>query len=282
LRQAGDSFTSTRLRDSGLNISSFGEDQAGELYLLHHDGAPNGAVHIISFGPPKTTAAALTNGASFQTGLVPGSLATIFGSSLSTVNGVARAPSFPITTSLLGTRVTVNGIEAPIVAVANVGGAEQINIQVPFNLMPGQATVVIQNNGSSSTIEATILAAQPGLFANGDGTGAAANSSGAITSQNPAVRGSTITLYGTGFGPVDGQIAAGEAASTQPPLNTTTTPVITIGGATADVQFSGLAPGFAGLYQLNVTIPANAPTGLQEVVATVGGVSSTPVRLEVR
>lgn len=56
---------------------------------------------------------------------------------------------------------------------------------------------------------------------------------------------------------------------------------VTIGGVAAPVTFSGLAPGFSGLYQVNVTVPQNALTGVQPVVIMAGGVASNASRLPV-
>jgi uncharacterized protein (TIGR03437 family) len=50
---------------------------------------------------------------------------------------------------------------------------------------------------------------------------------------------------------------------------------VTVGSVPATVQFCGLAPGFVGLYQLNVLVPANAPTGTQPMVISMGGASAT-------
>ncbi len=59
-------------------------------------------------------------------------------------------------------------------------------------------------------------------------------------------------------------------------------PTVTIGDVPAVVNFSGLAPGFVGLYQVNVEVPANAPTGeAVEVVLTIGGVASNTVTIAV-
>jgi uncharacterized protein (TIGR03437 family) len=59
------------------------------------------------------------------------------------------------------------------------------------------------------------------------------------------------------------------------------TPEVTIGSRRADVQFSGLAPGFVGLYQLNISVAADTPTGLQPVVVTSNGIASKPANLPV-
>jgi uncharacterized protein (TIGR03437 family) len=48
------------------------------------------------------------------------------------------------------------------------------------------------------------------------------------------------------------------------------------------VIFSGLAPRYVGLYQINVWVPADAPVGRQQVVVTVDGAASKPVSLPVQ
>jgi uncharacterized protein (TIGR03437 family) len=48
------------------------------------------------------------------------------------------------------------------------------------------------------------------------------------------------------------------------------------------VQFSGLAPGFVGLYQVNAVVPADAPAGIQPLVVSIGGVSSQTSQLNIR
>jgi uncharacterized protein (TIGR03437 family) len=81
---------------------------------------------------------------------------------------------------------------------------------------------------------------------------------------------------------VDNQPATGEAAKSSP-LSRTLAPVTaTIGGVTAHVTFSGLAPDFAGLNQVNIEVPADAPTGVQPLVVSTGGVSSPPVNIPVQ
>ncbi len=93
-------------------------------------------------------------------------------------------------------------------------------------------------------------------------------------SGNPAVRGQTVQLYANGLGPVTNQPATGDPAPSSPLAQTKSTPVVTIGGQTAVIGFSGLAPGFAGLYQINVTVPNGVTPGLLPLVVTIGGKTS--------
>jgi uncharacterized protein (TIGR03437 family) len=86
----------------------------------------------------------------------------------------------------------------------------------------------------------------------------------------PATPGETVLLYATGFGqtnpPITDQLAG------QGPLPTL--PLVTIGGSPATVSFAGLSG--AGLYQLNVVVPAAAPNGDLTLLATYNGVSTQP------
>ena len=92
-----------------------------------------------------------------------------------------------------------------------------------------------------------------------------------------------VELYGTGLGPVSYVPEDGAPASlTQ--LSAAKIPVtVTVGGLPAQVLFAGLAPGTVGLYQINVQIPADAPTGdAVEVIVTQNNVSSRPVTIAVK
>ena len=92
-----------------------------------------------------------------------------------------------------------------------------------------------------------------------------------------------LEIYWTGGGPVTNQPASGHAASANPLSLTTTTPSVTIGGVNAPVSFSGLAPGYVGLYVVTLKVPAGAPTGSAvPVVLTIGGVQSNTVTIAVQ
>ena len=103
-----------------------------------------------------------------------------------------------------------------------------------------------------------------------------------ILASNPAHSGEILSLYANGLGPVTNQPASGSAAVANPLSQTTgAPPVVTIGGQQAQVSFSGLAPTFPGLYQLNVTVPAGL-TGNQNVTVSIGGQTSPVVVLPVQ
>jgi uncharacterized protein (TIGR03437 family) len=148
----------------------------------------------------------------------------------------------------------------------------QINAQVPFEVAPADGSsanvTVVVNRGSSSSAAATaqITSAAPGVFLvsgssqaiaiNGDGTLAAAAGAIAGLTTHPARPGDVIILYATGLGAVTPAVQSGQA-SLDELRRTVGMPLVTIGGLSAQVPFSGLTPQFPGVNQLNVVIPAN-------------------------
>jgi uncharacterized protein (TIGR03437 family) len=98
-----------------------------------------------------------------------------------------------------------------------------------------------------------------------------------VGSANPVAQGHYFTTYANGLGLITSgaQPASGDPAPSSPLATTAVTPTITIGGQAAQVPFSGLTPGFVGLYQLNVVVPQGISTGLQPMVLTIGGVTAS-------
>ncbi len=115
------------------------------------------------------TAASFSNAASGATGLVPCGLAVAVGNGLApNVNGVVNGSPFggfgPFDTLVSGVSLRINGVLAPILAVSNQNGKQQVNFQTPCEATPGNATVVVTVNGVETTIQGVpVFAAQPGI-----------------------------------------------------------------------------------------------------------------------
>ncbi len=263
---------------SGLNISSFGEDDQGELYLTDYNGTVR---QIISDGrEPRMNAVGPVNAASFLLGdIAPGEIITLFGSGLGPAQGLGAQLDGQgrISRLVAESRIWFDEFAAPLFYTQS----DQVNAQVPYGI-EGRARVMVQTeyqNALSNLFTANLAAAAPGLFTltEGRGPGAILNSDLSVNSAaRPAPRGSEIVLYATGEGQT--QPASVEGALAQLPFPAPVLPVaVRIGGAPATVRFAGAAPGFAGLLQINVVVPANiTPSSSVPVELQIGGFAGQP------
>lgn len=233
--------------------------------------------------------------ATLQPLISPGVLVTIFGSHLSTppLSGDPNnAGLYPVT--LGNTRVTFNGIPAPLLYVSN----SQINCVVPYGVSPmGSAEVVVSRLApgsqvtSSPPVTVPVVPTSPGVFtSNQSGTGPAVvlNADPRIpyavslnTAANPAPAGSAITLFATGAGAwsfpfADGAIVlsylASYAGNLIPDPIAPSAPVsLTIGGQSSKLLWVGAAVGYvAGVLQINAIVPVGVDSGAQPIVLKIG------------
>ncbi len=242
---------------------------------------------------PNVPDNAVVNAASFtpfgQAGHAnaPGSIVSIFGTNFA--GGVASASTVPLSTSLGGVSVTFNGSPAPLFFV----GPMQINAQVPAGISGSQATVVVTNGaGSSAPKNIQVGPFSPGIFTvagtgSGQGWVVFANSidiaapSGAFEPNfrsRPAKADDVLTIFANGLGAVTPPVADGQ--NTLDGLRQTSTrPTMTVGGVAVpdgNILFSGLAPQFVALYQINFRMPAGVPAGnAVPIQISMGGVTST-------
>lgn len=216
--------------------------------------------------PRATGNAVVVNAASYESGISPGGLATIFGDNLTTVNGVVLAGVNPLPTELAGVDVLVSGIPAPIYGIAYADGEDQISIQVPYGAPTGPGAAEIQvfdNQVLVADFFTDSYTEDPGIFTyNGNFAIAEASDYSLIGPDNPANPGEPLVLYVTGLGPLTLDLVDGYGSPTSPPFAETVDPFqVIVDGENCDVFFSGLAPGFVGLYQINFYVPADAPSG---------------------
>jgi uncharacterized protein (TIGR03437 family) len=215
-------------------------------------------------------------------GTPPGSLFSIYGFNLANLTAQPTSTTYPLT--LGGAIVTVNGESAPLSYVS----PGQINAEMPLDIKPGVATVVVTvatqptpggfvmtpSNSVAVTVPAT---AAPGIFVSGANRAIAQNFPSYIQNSpsTPAPTGSVVIVYFTGGGPVQGGsvLVTGHTAPNQlfPVTGTTSA---TIGGVAATLDFVGLTPGFIGLYQANIVVPKIA-AGDHNLILSIGGTASS-------
>jgi uncharacterized protein (TIGR03437 family) len=216
---------------------------------------------------------AVVNAASYLAGETPaGNVFSIFGFNLAA--RVGQATSTPLPTTVLTTTVTVNGELAPLFYV----DPNQINAQMPEDIKPGVATVVVQNGSSTSNAVAVMVPATgtPGIVVYGDNRAVVVNQDGSVNSPStPAKVGDVLVAYFTGGGPVTaaGPLTTGSASPKG--LSPVAGPfTVTVGGVDATViNYMGLTPGSVGLYQANFVLPKVA-AGDRRLVITISGQAS--------
>lgn len=250
----------------------------GALYVS--DDSPSSVIYRITYEGALLSPGGVANAASFSPAVAaaPGGLISIFGRNLFV--GTFQAQSFPLPASIEGLAVTIGGQPAPLL----FAGATQINVQAPTGIT-GATTLVVSTGNGSDSATINLLEAAPGLFSQdgrGTGPGAIRNATrGAlVTAASPARAGEALEIYATGLGAVSEEAPAGRPAPLDRLVTTRANPTVTIGGVRAEVLFSGLAPGFAGLYQVNVLVPSGVAPGPDvPVTLSIAGQSSNTVTI---
>jgi uncharacterized protein (TIGR03437 family) len=224
----------------------------------------------------------------------PGSLFSAYGANLGP-DELVEAKGFPLPTSLRQPSsvneisLYVNGQAVPLLAVT----PWQINAQLPQSVAAGTAKVQVRDSDGfqMAAVNATVEAVAPMNFAYPFAAGrvsyqqAAAFHAGTgmpADMDHPAAAGETLEIYGLGLGVTNPMVEAGVPSPSLPPARSVQTPQVQIGGRDATLTFAGLAPGFAGIYQVNAVVPAGLAAGLHPVVWRVGssGVGSSSVAVK--
>lgn len=227
----------------------------------------DGANRILYFAPQVNVA----NAGNYINGraLAAGTFASIFATGTNVLSTeTAAGNSQPLPTVAADIQVLLNGKPA---ALSYVSPA-QINLPLPLSLPTGGSldlqVVKVSSGQIMGSAEVALSSASPALFILGgaqSGPVAARNEDNSLNSaSNPATRGSIIQLFGTGQGPVINPPPDGEASAG--PVETVARPQVVLGlpgtlVPVENIKYSGLAPGFVGLWQINVEIPATAPSG---------------------
>jgi uncharacterized protein (TIGR03437 family) len=231
---------------------------------------------------PLFVSSGMVDGASAQPGAVtPGKIVVLYGSRLGpgALTGLSIGGDGRVASSSGGTQVLFDGVAAPIL----YSSAGQVAAVVPYAVDGKSGTQVQVKNGalSSDAVAFPVSQVAPSIFSvNLSGTGQAAilNQDGVTpnSSKSPAARGSIVSIYATGEGQTNPGGIDGQIAGSNPPAPTRPVTVL-IDGKPADVTYAGAAPGaVAGLFQVNVRIPADAATGDVSLEIHVGAAASQP------
>jgi uncharacterized protein (TIGR03437 family) len=258
-------------------------------------GSPSGLFGLLtlpgsvaaSTATPIIAAGGITNAASGAPVIAPGAFISIYGANMA--GGLTVASSTPFPDSLGKTEAFLGGQSLPLYFTST----KQINAIVPYDIAPNSSQqLIIQSGDALSQPEpVTVAAAQPGVFTqnqSGSGPGAILGQKpGKVaalnTAANPASAGDALLIFCTGLGTVTPAVAAGSAASTTVLSNTDNPVTVTVGDKDAQVLFAGLAPGFVGLYQVNVLVPTGiAAADDVPVVLTEAGATSAPVTVAIK
>jgi uncharacterized protein (TIGR03437 family) len=243
------------------------------------------AVAPVAGQVPVIAAGGIVNNAGYAAGPVaPGSIASIFGTDLA--SSLAGASTVPLSTVLGDVSVTVNGLAAPLDFVS----PGQINLQIPYEALPPDTSTATMNvvvnrttTGASQPVSIQVAAVAPGIYTDDSGHAIAINSDGTLAiapnsiqglTTHSAAAGDLLVLYVTGLGAVTPSGIDG-TNSLDTLRSTVVTPVVMIGGVRAQVLFSGLSPQFTGVNQINIIVPAGAPSGTVPLQIQAGSITTS-------
>ncbi len=263
LERRGQQWVNRLLLESMAGITTFGEDENGELYV--GNAGTDTVYRIEGSQSPRFSAAGVVNAASFAPGMVAGALATVFAAGVLDDEAIVNAPGVPLPGELRGVSVTVNGLAAGLLGMANQRGVELVNFQVPPGLSGDSASVVVSRDGNrSAAVSVPLLARQPAVFTrNGvDGIVVRVPEYALVTEGQPLRRGEFVYVYANALG------GEGQAQ-------------VTVGGVNCPVQFAGPAPGLVGIAQVNFQVAQDAPRGVQDLILRVGAAASPAVKVPV-
>jgi uncharacterized protein (TIGR03437 family) len=250
---------------------------------LHTSTDPGGTMRA-QLGPivataPVVAAAIAGNNDKTATTVAPGSLISIYGTNLvkspATLNGWQGRV---IPSSLNGTSVTIGGKVAPLLYVSPF----QINAQVPLDVPAGTQAVVVKSPvASGASFNVTVATAAPAIFFAPVAAVLKNADFSLVSTSNPAKAGDVLLVYCTGLGDTTPGLTTGALVSGTPTSATKATVTATVGGKDATVVYAIASPGYVGLYQVALTVPAGV-TGSSPIILTQGGVKSNSVSVAVQ
>jgi uncharacterized protein (TIGR03437 family) len=241
---------------NAASLPTLGREGAGEVWVMQPLSATVG-VNTASYAAGMPVAAS--------------SIASAFGPF--TGSQEVAATGYPLTRKLGETEVLVDGKPVPLFYVSS----GQANFQVPKATAAGQSLLQVRVNGQVvGTGPLTVTRLAPGIFA-------AVNQDGRPnTGETPAHPGDVLQIFATGLGEVSPGVDDGNAASAENLSTSSSPPVVMLGSRQLRVQFCGLAPGLAGVFQVNAMIPSDVVGGNGIPLQLANGLVSNQYLVTVR
>jgi uncharacterized protein (TIGR03437 family) len=224
---------------------------------------------------PKVSANGVVSSANYLPAVAPGGLVSIFGTNLAS----SASASLPLPAILGGSCVTLNNAPLPLLGATG----SQINAQLPPTLAAGSYPLVVRSiagQQASSAVNVRVSKYAPAVFVDASGPAIFHKDSTRVDQDHPASRDEPLIIYATGLGTTTGGRVTAGAPAPASPLAVTGIVQVYFGNpllkqAQLIVDWSGLLPGYVGVYQINVRIPgAHVKGGALPVLLKIGGVSS--------
>jgi uncharacterized protein (TIGR03437 family) len=240
-----------------------------------------------STGAPSYSSESIVNAATQAAGaLAPNAIATIYGTDLAfSTRAVANSDIVrgAMPTELDGVQVWFNAQPCPLFYIS----PSQINFLIPYRAVAGTVTITVTRNGVAGLpVDIQVHDTSPGLFLWGDNQPVATHLDGQLISDSsPAFPGEIIVIYAGGLGHTTPDVSSGHLATAAFPIRFAPDLQILLDGIPCPPEsllYAGLAPGFAGLYQINLRVPPDAPPNPE--IQLVLGAESSPglIRLAIQ
>jgi uncharacterized protein (TIGR03437 family) len=262
---------------ANINGRTMAIDPSGSTaYILTASGLSIIPLTATTSPAPTVKTGGVVNTANLTSGIAPGGLVSILGQNLA---ATATAAATPLPTVLGGACVTLNSSPLPILATSPT----QINVQIPPTLAAGRYPLIVHSiagQSASSSLTVTVAKYAPAVFIDSNGAQIFHKDGTRVDKDHPASRDEPLTIYATGLGvTTGGKVTAGQPAPSSPLAVTAPVSLYfgdpTIKQAAVIVDWSGLEPGYIGVYQISARIPGFHLKGNGlPVTVRIGGVDS--------
>lgn len=236
-------------------------------------------VHATLDRVPYISPAGIQNGAGAtpQEGVAAGSIVSILGASLAPA--ATAGPESPMVQTLAGVTVRVGDRFLPLFFVS----PGQVNVLLPDDMAPGKQFLTVSSAGLPDVQAAfSLVRNAPGLFQQSKVAVAVHEDGSPVSSESPARKGELLSLYGTGFGPVDHARPAGFPIPADPPFRLVDNAAVQVGDASIPPENAFAAPGKSGIDVVQFRLPDSVASGNLEIRLTVNGQDSNTVVLPVQ